>query len=736
MSLHKFLFFSKLFNDECNRILTNINNSLETDIKSKLSTIAINIWSPYLPWGRSTFLEYPKTTVEPVANKRLLHKRYLSLFGRNHSVNHLFLEVENISRINVIGNSRKLKGPIINIRKREIDFFIPDIKKKNEQFIENIAPKNEIKKWINELYDDSYDVLYKNLIQNKLKEARKLGKDNYPRSFAEYVYHLITQHAVDTSIGLNELDEKWISRIQMTIIASQIWGSNWRSDYIILTDKISKLLELKISFTVTSFESINNDSDLNDKVTSLSESVRNQLAYFLNDCNRNYHDKISDKTFGEMIKSVSSQFSQKLGLQLIGEDHEGHPLIFKGILTPGLDSIGDVSSLAQVIHEIDDADLKESYNETDIWALWKAYYKSNDLYLSKENICLQFELVPCTNNSDKIICVPRNILKLKTNIETFLLRIPAPDASLLLQGFDSNQFISLQYKKTKKAFYRKVSIKGEKEEDYYWSEKTSSHDDWSKVTELLFKAYKEIRNNTASEFFKEVNKNLNKLNQLQLLQLFDGIVEVSRKKLGCLVFIGKIEESNDKMFLVHDDKKGEITRLGISLKMVSLIQNHFSVDFRNSFSLEAGMDGETLISSNLINGFQKGSIFTRKFVHPPSHANALLNHRVPKISQNYLDAWNQACKDYGNLNSLKNCPSVTVRSILDMQPSELISLGTRHRKASIISNSFPSVLAITCSSSGNIKIWIKGVPIVDIKPDSIKLIDDFPPPKFSKRNED
>lgn len=718
MSGHRFLFFAQEINDIFSKVIIDINDDLDQDLKSKLSTIAINLWSPYLAWGRSTFLEYPNDEdQEERIRKRKIHNRYLSLFGRNFSINHLFLEVKDLKKIVVRGLAEELKGPeifdLINIR-----LLFPNLELTQDPFLKNLIPNDKIDNWINQLSHDKYEILYKNLIKQQLKDCRNIAKQVYPPSFAEYVYNFIKNNAISTSIGLNEIDDKWLSRIQMTLIASKIWGPFWQSDLIKIDHPIAELLDLKASLTVTSSIDFHNDDLITNKLNLMSSNISKTIIDALNPLESGHRDR----AYVTLTETLSKDFKIELGSKLIGEDHEGKPLTFRGILSQGLDSIGEISSFAEVIHEINPEDFKSSYKNSNAWSLWKAYFKSNDLYLSKDKICLHFEMKSKDAAAKEIIVVPRHVLRIPGSVEGFLERIDNPQCGLLLQAFETNQFIALHYTKKNGKIEREIQLKGQSI--------TEKHRDWSGVREILEKVYKYIKDNFEDDFFSDVLKNMDNLSDEQISNLFDGIVEVGRRNLGCLVFIGNISEKDEKIFLADNDNIiGEITRLGISLNIVSIIPNHFSEDFRNAFSLEAGMDGETIVSCNSFNQHLSGSILGRKFVHLPSSASALLNHNEPSLSNNYIISWEkamQSTKNYSNEKGDEHEDSISTRIIRDMQQSELISLGTRHRKASMISMAFPSVLAITCSSSGNIKMWIKGVPIIDIKPDVKKILNHYP----------
>jgi hypothetical protein len=721
MAEHKYLYFAHKINLTFDKILKKINSKSNKKLKSKLSTIAINLWSPYLQWGRSTFLEYTNelTQVEREKKKKI-HNRYLSLFGRNFSINHLFLEVKDLKKIEVHGFAKQLRGPeIVDANKIQIHF--PDIDETKDKFLIKLLPKHKVTDWVTQLSHDKYEVLYKSLIMQQLKDCRKSAKENYPSSFADYLYNFIKHNAISTSIGLHEIDDKWLSRIQMTLIASKIWGPFWRSELININNPIANLLNLKASLTVTSNEDIYRDNNIITQIDTLTLEISNEIKRVLDSLGILKHDN----SYDSLTENLSMNFSIELGARLIGEDHEGKPLTFRGILSQGLDSIGEISSFAEVIHEINPEDFKCSDKNSDYWSLWKAYFKSNDLYLSKDNICLHFEMESKNEKSNEIIVVPRHVLKIPGSVESFLERLDSPNIGLLLQAFETNQFVALHYKKLDNKIERRIQLKGQNYEE------TDTHTDWSHVRVILENVYKYILQNSMDAFFSDVCKNIEKLSQPQMINLFDGIVEVGRRNLGCLVFIGNLEEKVEKIFLKEKNgTRGEVSRLGISLNIVSVIPNHFSEDFRNAFALEAGMDGETIVSCNAFNHHQIGSIWGRKFVHLPSSASALLKHNEPSISNNYIESWEQAKKSLFSFTKKKTEKDISFRLISDMQRSELISLGTRHRKASMISMAFTSVLAITCSSSGNIKIWVKGVPIIDVKPDTKKILDYFPTTKI------
>jgi hypothetical protein len=163
----------------------------------------------------------------------------------------------------------------------------------------------------------------------------------------------------------------------------------------------------------------------------------------------------------------------------------------------------------------------------------------------------------------------------------------------------------------------------------------------------------------------------------------------------------------------------------------------------------AGMDGETIISAWPTDDWQPpkgfnaytptGSLLGGRYVQLPIGTPPLLDPHQPKLSAKYDESWEMIRSsisiDYHEdvERDGLSCRFLAHReshsdSSKQLNRSDLLSLGTRHRKAAMTTMCMPSVLAITCSSSGNIKVWLRGVPVIDIKPNKDILLPHHSPP--------
>jgi hypothetical protein len=770
---HPLLQAAQKANESSVRALKKLLRELEKTPPTFLSTVAINLWSPYLPYGRDTSLVFPKSKqgVSLISERteeqfRRTLDRYMRLLGRNVSANHLIIEVEKVHTLFINATSGELLGPRIgsdDAGRKQITFGLPALGGSDNSCFSKLVPTQKLAEWTRWLEDDSgaYERLHESTLREELSDCRKEAIEELPNCTQPFLDHLndwITNKLVPYSVGLGDFDDKWLCRIQLTAIASAIWGPVWVTNKLSLEDVAESALKLTASCTVTGKgEEGGEDSNesLEEQIREFADRCTTLLAKYINKELKQI--KLPETSLMESEKSrIENSFSEILGESLIGEDHESKPLMLRGILTPGLDSLKMTApTRIKILHEIHSSQLKLRKYSKDYWGIWKSLFKSNDLLLSKEGVALQFEL-EMSPDGTTILPTPRHVVQLSTSIDIFLKHIGAPPDGLLQQGFESSKRTAHHFRTvltTPKEFIVEMRVQ-RKGESFRWQapQGDTKAVDWGVMRDGLLEALSFIPRLEANPFFRDVAHTLLGLTPEQVVQIADGVAEVCLKGYGCLVFIGNVcRKQKDQSYWFYGNQNTpniskkflEITRLGLSLQTVSQVPGAYSVEFRNHFTDMAGMDGETIISVwpegslKPPNGYAaylpSGSLLGGRFVQLPKGTPPLLAPREPRLSDNYDESWEKIRSaisiDYYRTVERKglSCRYLAHEessndSSKQLNKSDLLSLGTRHRKAAMTTMCMPSVVAITCSASGNIKVWLRGVPAIDIKPDKDILL--------------
>jgi hypothetical protein len=780
---HPLLQAAKKANESSKKALQRLGDELEERPPGFLSTVAINLWSPYLPYGRDTSLLFPKSqqgrSLFPGRSEgqfKLTFDRYMRLLGRNVSANHLIIEVDDVQTLIIDATRNELLGPRIenNDGRKHVVFELPLSTDADNTCFSKLVPPDRLAEWINWLKDDSgaYERLYESILREELSDCRRDAMRELPKCTDPFLDHLkdwIINGLVPYSVGLGDFDDRWLCRIQMTAIASAIWGPIWVTHKLSLDGDAENELNLTASCTVTGKgleDREETDSPLQEQIHEFANLCSELLTKYLEEELKTNDVStllgLAEKSLmGSEIQRVEKGFSGILGESLIGEDHESKPLRLRGILTPGLDSLKMTApTRIKILYEIQSSQFKLQTNSNDYWGVWKALFKSNDLLLSKEGVALHFEL-ELSHDGTSVLPAPRHVVQLSKPIDIFLQNIGTPPRGLLQQGFESSKRMAHHFRKMhmlsgETIIEKQIQRKGE---SIQWGDRSSDARgiDWGVISAGLREALSFIPKLQPDPFFREIALTLSGLSNGQIAQVADGVAEVGRQGYGCLVFIGQVcRKRRDESYWFYGNpgipglsKYLEITRLGLSLQTVSQVPDAHSFEFRNHFADMAGMDGETIISAwpsdnvQLPNGYQAylpaGNLIGGRFVQLPKGTPPLLDPLEPRLSDNYDASWEQIkssiSTDY--LESVEreglSCRFLAHRErendrSIPLNKSDLLSLGTRHRKAAMTTMCMPSVVAITCSASGNIKVWLHGVPVIDIKPDKDILLPYLSPP--------
>ena len=776
---HPLLQAAKKAKESSVRALKKLVREVEKTPPAFLSTVAINLWSPYLPYGRDTSLVFPKSNqggslifdrTEEQFHRTL--DRYMRLLGRNVSANHLIIEVEGVHTLMINATRGELFGPRIENDtdgQKQVVFGLPISADSDNSCFSKLVPPDKLEEWTRWLEDDSgaYERLHESTLREQLSDCRKEAIKELPNCTEPFLNHLkdwITNRLVPYSVGLGDFDDRWLCRIQLTAIASAIWGPIWVTKKLSLGDVAESELKLTASCTVTGKRIAGDeeiDISLQDEIHQFADICSKLLTKYIdkelkqNDINGLLKLPERLSLMQKEMTRIQTGFSGILGESLIGEDHESKPLRLRGILTPGLDSLKMTSpTRIKILYEIHGSQLNLQNNSRDYWGVWKSLFKSNDLLLSKEGVALHFEL-ELSHDGTTVLPAPRHVVQLSSPIDVFLQNIGAPPRGLIQQGFESSMrtahhFRTVRVSAKKFTLEKRIQRKGER---LKWGnpEGGARGIDWGVIREGLLEALSFIPGLRSDPFFSEVAFTLTDLTPEQIVQVADGITEVCRKGYGCLVFIGRVcRKQKDESYWFYGNPGYprlsnllEITRLGLSLQTVSQVPDAYSVEFRNHFADMAGMDGETIISSWPADGWQTpkgykayiptGSLLGGRFVQLPMGTPPLLDPLEPRLSDNYDDSW-EKIRNLISIDYHENveraglsCRFLAHResdndSSKQLNKSDLLSLGTRHRKAAMTTMCMPSVLAITSSASGNIKVWLRGVPAIDIKPDKDILL--------------
>lgn len=734
--------------------------------------VAINLWSPYLPAGRHTELQYPscvdgkRASDEHGGKEKLaqIHERYLTLLGRNLSANHLFVELPEVKRLEVDTKASVLAGPSTSLGEdgesgeasanASLFFRIPLASHSGDPCFDELVPQADYREWVGWISDESFDRRYKEKLRDALLECRQRARRALPKAFASHLYTWLRRGWVPGCVGLGNFDDRWLARIQLTSLAAAIWGDRWVSSDLGLGEVVSKRLSLSATCTVAGFtpEGGNHDefaSLVDDCAEEWSRQVREILARKLVEIEGQLDDPNPLPPWAGELRRVEKHFAIDLGGSLISADHEGEPVTLRGVLTPGLDALPLEPAEMTVLHEILPSELGvEELGPEELeewWNLWKAYFGSNDLFLGKPGVVLQFELRLSSDGED-VVPMPRHVLRLSTSLDAFLERIGLPPPGLLQMGFQSDQKMALHRRAL--AIDEKVLVETRAQLpgiEFYWPDRGSGHDpqaDWGELRGALMDAFDLIRGELGrDEFFKPSAESLNTLSSGQLVQLADGVTEVRRLNRGCLVFAGPTGHAADGSHWFIDPSEAkrlvEITRLGVAFGILSQIPETYSEDFRTRFADAVSMDGETVVcacgtkvdavSAQFEADFPPGSLHTGRFLQLPEGTPSLIDLTKPRISKQYVEAWQRSAHAIKE-GYLKDRKGVTCRPLGKLNQSQLLSLGTRHRKAAMATHCLPWLTGLTSSASGKIRVWIRGVPIVEIEPNESVLLPRLPPP--------
>jgi hypothetical protein len=772
-SVHPLLCAAKESTNAAARALTRLIHELESNAPPFLSTVAINFWSPYLSHGRHTALGYPKanngTKLADLygGNENLLriHHRYLTLLGRNLSANHLLVEVPNVSQITIDATARELSGPTPPERQTEdapvaIRFEIPRRTEAGgvDECFEKLVPSVSFTQWLNWIRHEAYEQRYQGLLRDQLRACRLEARSVLPEAFARHLYTWVRKRWVPPQVGLAEFDDRWLARIQLTTLAAAMWGDIWVSHAFSVCDSAKSKLGLLASCTVTGrvIDSISygGDNAFREIVASFAAQCSQRLQVLVQEEFSTVAgdlDGLDHAPWQPQVLDVATKFSNELGGPLIGADHEGKPISFRSLITPGLDSLPVNPSEVKVLHEIAQAEfaLRNANEEhtNQWWHLWKAYFTSNDLFLARDHVALHFEL-DLSEDGSVVLPVPRHVVQLVGTPEDFLRSTHPPPEGLLQIGFETNKDrkIALHVRSRSETDGEKIETRVQtKGTPIDWGDDDRAEPDWGSLRDVLFGVIKLIRDTLKQDgFFKDAAHSLAALSLGQIRQLADGVAEVRRSERGCLVFIGPVYKDNNGIswFLDRDNlqKRVEITRLGVTFRIISQIPDTFSEDFRTRFADVAAMDGETIIHAArpepdfAPDGFHidrpPGSVEARRFVQLPQNTPALLHTGEPRISEAYAESWRQAAhaftKSHADLVTKRKI--VDCRAISDLQRTDLLSLGTRHRKAAMTTMAIGSIVGITCSASGKLKVWVRGVPVAELAPRADCFLPRLSPP--------
>ncbi len=742
------------------RALDRLLAELKKEPPQFLSTIAINFWSPYLPSGRYTALEYPRTSAGDSVEKkyggkerlRQIHHRYLTLLGRNLSANHLLVEVENVCQIIVDATAPHLDGPSISgattpampvTLRLDMPLSSPD----SDPCFRTLVPPANYEKWLDWLTSAEYERRYQGPLRKELLDRRLAAREELPEAFTAHLAVWIRKKWVPPHIGLGDFDDRWLARIQLTALAAAIWGDVWVSHALSLGNAAHRRLRLQASCTVTGRPI--------DHAPEGVEGFRTNIADFAQRCAQRLESLVLEEfepvatevealehdPWEPQLRNVANRFSHDLGGSLIGHDHEREHIRLRGLLTPGLDALRIGPTQILVLHEIDPDEFGPLVSTEDHvnrwWDTWKAYFASNDLFLGRDRVALHFEL-GLTQEGATVIPIPRHVVQITSSLQELLRSAGDPGEGLLQLGFQSDRTMALHVRFSPgpqgPILETRVHRKGE---EFTWTATPTIEPDWGALRDALCQVIKLVRSTLRDvDLFKNAAFSLLTLSEGQIAQLSDGIAELRRMKRGCLVFIGPVyhRQADDTYWFMKPDAlktRVEITRLGVLFPIVSQVPETFSEDFRSRFADAAAMDGETIVFTAHPDGpcpprgfdvdRPPGTTEACRFVQLPEGTPPLLETRGPKISSHYEEAW-KAAADVVKQDYLAGVDGVDCVPISKLQRTDLLSLGTRHRKAAMTTMKVDSIVGITCSASGKLKVWVKGVPIAEICPQTNRLL--------------
>lgn len=755
--VHPLLFAAAQARDAAKTAIKKIIIETKGDPPPFLSTVAINLWSPYLAFGRHTDLAYPNDTEGKnlkikfgKGQLELVFGRYLRLMGRNLSPNHLLVEIKGVQELIINLNKQEFEGPTQK-KTGEMSFSLPVFKSTNNPVVNELIPPLRYREWVKWLQDSDYESRYENLLREELEACRNSARRELretPEAFVGHLAEWVRRGWVHETVGLSDFDDRWLSRLQLTALASYFWGPVWVTQRLSLDHPAQDKLELLVTCTVTGRGNdlgIDSNHPNRVQVKSFARRCFKLAMQFMKAALQKPLDTLEKYDIGQAdledkVSLVGDDFSGILGKALIGSDHESKPIKLRGLLTPGLDWLPSISpTQLRVLHEIKPEEVRL---QKDYWELWKAFFKSNDLFLSNDGVALHFELT-LSDFDTKPLPIPRHVVQLTGRLESFIKNMGKPPAGLLQIGFEAGMTTAFHVRASKQngvAIDQRIQLKTSK--PFTWKSSEVYGNNWKVLSDALGEILLYIRDHTGYKpFFKEASESLRSLSKNQIHVLSDAIAEVSRIERGCLVFIGPLyANTRDYKYCFYDGsikKRIDITRLGIYLPIVSQIPDSFAQEFRERFADLAGMDGETVVSTGkeqigskarLPQGYSirpAGSLLGRQFIQLPEDTPPLVDTHMPKIQKDYDKSWNQASVSLEtfNLDDLE-ANRLKYRSILrsekeddnKLKRSDLLSLGTRHRKAAMTTKCLPSILGITSSASGYIMVWLHGVPLVYLRP--------------------
>lgn len=733
--------------------LKTLNKEIEQHPPSFVGTVAINLWSPYLPSGRYTALINPKCSEgQSIVDRfgdgllKRIHFRYLSLLGRNLSVNHLLVELQDVDYILVDCTAGCLDGPTLaGHGKRDVSLRLPLLPRVSDPCFDKLVPAGACERWLGMLGHAAFEQRYESVLREEMLNYRLNARQQLPEAFVKHLHTWLIKKLVPRDVGLGEFDDRWLSRIQLTALGTTIWGQVWRSQTLSFGESTHTKLRLLANCTVTGVASHTDApyllalrSDIQAFTTRCSKRLEELIGESLKDHFVTLRE-LNHEPWGPELNAVADRFSGVLGGSLIGADHENQPISFRGLLTPGLDALRLSPTQIEILHEIDPSEFPPIATIQDPLELWKAYFKSNDLFLAKDRVALHFELA-LDDKGMTLVPIPRHVVQTAVQLDTLLKEVGEPPDGLVQLGFQTDATTALHFRSpTTGVAAVERAVQHKKAPVFTWTAHAEELN-WTAMSQSLFHVLQLISNTLQSHaFFSKAAVTVSSLSEGQLRQLVDAIAEVSRLKHGCLVFIGPAfrKKTDHTCWFCDGHNRLEITRLGICFDLISQIPESFSEDFRVRFADLAAMDGETIVfaatdSAHVVpSGFvidePSGKILGRQFVQLPQGTPALLDVRKSMISEDYDRAWGEACKIL-KAEYVTETRGVVCKAISKLKKTDLLSLGTRHRKAAMTTMCTDTVMAITCSASGSARVWLKGVPLVELSPQRDVLLPYHPAP--------
>ncbi|MBU8933434.1 MAG: hypothetical protein KOO62_05450 [candidate division Zixibacteria bacterium] len=747
------------------------------------ASFALNLWSPYISNGRISKVIYPtnqdqlsvfdnlkqKGIETDPDNLGRAHKRYIKLLGRNASINHYIIENSNVYNIHVDTTSDTLHGPTPNAD--PVEFKIPLYSNETNTQKELVSYLDISTALLSHLFVDEFESKYEGRFREIITENRMNFIENVEDIQFDEFSELYLRNEVLSGTSKFDAKDGWARKVQLAVIASKIWGQRWVTKRIEFENKIWSMLNVTASTTVACHCGANLDSPKMENLIKIADEWTTQfhkiLANKIESLDIN-QDEFENKlgAWKNNIINVSNSFFMHLGNELIGSDHEGKPLSLRALITEGIDTIPAGPSNLKILYEFKQDDFPSIITSNQLEYFFKKIKPiilSNAFLLSRPNIYIQFEweLINSGNDISEVIIKPRSIIYMSQSaIELFEdlddRNIHYPGC--LRSGFEAGKEHALYFgytledgEKIKVSTAPKISST----EDFSKIQlRKKTWNDWSVVASLLYTCLCHMKTEFVSlSYFSHYLVTFNNIENNQLINLCAGIAEVCRLNRGCLVFLGPTHQKEDStLWLLRKAGKFEnpdniqITRLGTSWKVVPNLPTFLSNDFCSKYADMSGLDGETIICCPLYkNGDTEPDstcgISTGCFTQPPSNTQPLIHPTKPDVNDAYKIQWNeintnfnpnilpQLSHYYDKLELPGFMDKVEMNTISNLEPSKLLSFGTRHRKASTISMLCEDTLAITCSESGPIRIWLGGIPIVEIISSKAIMIGSGPNPK-------